>query len=83
MTFPQARSHGKTLPSEANSVAAEKRAANASRSRASARRREAIMDAALAVAATGGYDAPAVRPAAYPSATPGGAYDQPRLGAAS
>ena len=61
MTFPQARSHGKTLPSEANSVATEKRAANASRSRASARRRETILDAALAVAAAGGYEAVQMR----------------------
>ena len=61
MTVPQARSHGKTPPSEANSVAAEKRAANASRSRASARRRETILDAALVVAAAGGYEAVQMR----------------------
>ena len=56
MTFPQARSHGKTRLSEANSVAGEKRTATASRSRASAQRRETILDAALAVAAAGGYE---------------------------
>ena len=61
MTFPQARSHGKTRRSEANSVAGEKRTASASRSRASAQRRETILDAALAVAASGGYEAVQMR----------------------
>ena len=51
-------SHG-NLPS-ANSVATEKQAANASRSRASARRRETILDYDF-VAAAGGYEAVQMR----------------------
>ncbi|MGB3356939.1 MAG: TetR family transcriptional regulator [Mycobacterium sp.] len=61
MTLPLSRGHSKTLPSEANSVADEKRTAVAQRSRISARRREAILDAALLVAASGGYEAVQMR----------------------
>ena len=57
MTLPTSRRHGKTRPPEANSVACEKRTAVAPPSHASARRRETILDAALLVAASGGYEA--------------------------
>ncbi|KUI24053.1 MULTISPECIES: TetR family transcriptional regulator [Mycobacteriaceae] len=61
MTGSHARLRATTSPREANSGAGQKRSAASSRARSSARRREAILDAALLVAATGGYDAVQMR----------------------
>ncbi|WP_163795378.1 MULTISPECIES: TetR family transcriptional regulator [Mycolicibacterium] len=61
MTLPQTRSHSGARPSGDDPVAVDKRSAVAPRSRASARRREMILDAALSVAASGGYEAVQMR----------------------
>ena len=57
MTAASARVSSETVQVQGVSVVGQGHTAGGLRSRASARRREAIMDAALTVAATGGYDA--------------------------
>ena len=57
MTAASARVSSETVQAQGVSAGDQGHTAGGLRSRASARRREAIMDAALAVAATGGYDA--------------------------
>lgn len=57
MTVVSAGVASTTGQAQGESLAGQAHTAGGLRSRASARRREAIMDAALAVAATGGYDA--------------------------
>lgn len=61
MTVPQARGHGKTQPREEHSPVGEKRTAVTPPPHASAQRRETILDAAMAVAASGGYEAVQMR----------------------
>ena len=57
MTVASTRVSSKPAQNQGSSASDQAHAAGVPRSRASARRREATMDAALAVAATGGYDA--------------------------
>lgn len=61
MTLPLSRSHGKTRPLEANSAGGLTRTAVAPASHSSTQRREAILDAALLVATSGGYEAVQMR----------------------
>ncbi|KIU17642.1 MULTISPECIES: TetR family transcriptional regulator [Mycolicibacterium] len=61
MTLPLSRSHGKTRPLEANSAGGRTRTAVAPASHSSTQRREAILDAALLVATSGGYEAVQMR----------------------
>lgn len=61
MTLPLSRSHGKSRPLEANSAGGRTRTAVAPASHSSTQRREAILDAALLVATSGGYEAVQMR----------------------
>ena len=61
MTLPLSRSHGKTRPLEAKSAGGRTRTAVAPASHSSTQRREAILDAALLVATSGGYEAVQMR----------------------
>lgn len=61
MTVASARVSSNPAQNQASPASDQAHAAGVPRSRASARRREAIMDAALAVAATGGYEAVQMR----------------------
>lgn len=61
MTLPLSRSHGKTRPLEANSAGGRTQTAVAPASHSSTQRREAILDAALLVATSGGYEAVQMR----------------------